>query len=90
MKVLRARLFDVAQRERDEKMAKEIGEKKKTEWGSQIRSYVLAPYRLVKDHRTSHEKGDADRVLGGDLDGFIRAALAWQRSGDEDDAGAAN
>ena len=75
MKILRAKLFDVAQREADEKMAQEIGVKLKIEWGSQIRSYVLAPYRMVKDHRTGFEKGNADRVLDGDLDGFIRAAL---------------
>ena len=64
-------------------MAAEVGEKRSNEWGSQIRSYVLAPYRMVKDHRTSHEVGDADKVLDGDLDGFIRAALA---SGREPDA----
>jgi peptide chain release factor 2 len=80
MQILKAKLFDLAQREIDEKMAREVGEKKKIEWGSQIRSYVLAPYRLVKDHRTSFEVGDADRVLNGDLDGFIRAALATQRA----------
>jgi peptide chain release factor 2 len=62
-------------------MAQEIGEKKKIEWGSQIRSYVLAPYRLVKDHRTNVEVGNADRVLDGDLDEFIRAALLSQRAG---------
>jgi peptide chain release factor 2 len=64
-------------------MAKEVGEKKKIEWGSQIRSYVLAPYRLVKDHRTGHEVGNADRVLDGDLDGFMRAALATHRSAEQ-------
>ena len=79
LQILRAKLYDVAQREAEEKMAKEVGEKKKIEWGSQIRSYVLAPYRLVKDHRTGHEMGDADRVLDGDLDGFIRSALASLR-----------
>jgi peptide chain release factor 2 len=77
--VLRAKLYDLARQEADEKMAKEVGFKKKIEWGSQIRSYVLAPYRLVKDHRTSFEMGDADRVLDGDLDGFIRRALALMR-----------
>ena len=81
MQVLKAKLFDVAQREAEERLAKEVGEKKKIEWGSQIRSYVLAPYRLVKDHRTAFEMGDADRVLDGDLDGFIRAALAELRAG---------
>jgi peptide chain release factor 2 len=81
MQVLRVKLFDIQCREAEEKLAKEVGEKKKIEWGSQIRSYVLAPYRLVKDHRTTFEMGDADRVLNGDLDGFIRAALVAQREG---------
>jgi peptide chain release factor 2 len=79
MSVLRAKLYDLAQREAEEKMAEEVGEKKKIEWGSQIRSYVLAPYRMVKDHRTGFEMGDADRVLDGDLDGFIRRALVALR-----------
>jgi peptide chain release factor 2 len=79
MQVLRAKLYDLQLREREAMMAQEVGEKKKIEWGNQIRSYVLAPYRMVKDHRTAHEVGDADRVLNGDLDGFIRAALATQR-----------
>ncbi len=78
LSILRAKLFDLAQRAAEEKMAREVGVKKKIEWGSQIRSYVLAPYRLVKDHRTSFEVGDADRVLDGDLDGFIHRALAAQ------------
>jgi peptide chain release factor 2 len=79
MQVLRAKLYDLQLREHAAKLAEEVGEKKKIEWGNQIRSYVLAPYRMVKDHRTAYEMGDADRVLGGDLDGFIRAALASQR-----------
>jgi len=78
MKILRAKLVKLAEREAEEAMAQEVGEKKKIEWGSQIRSYVLAPYRMVKDHRTTFEIGDADRVLDGDLDGFIRAALTSQ------------
>ena len=88
MQVLRAKLYDRARREAEEKMAREVGEKKKIEWGNQIRSYVLAPYRLVKDHRTGFEVGDADRVLDGDLDGFIRAALVSQRRGADDAASA--
>jgi peptide chain release factor 2 len=80
MQILRAKLFDLARREAEEKMAQEVGEKKKIEWGSQIRSYVLAPYRMVKDHRTGFEMGNADAVLDGDLDGFIRAALATLRA----------
>jgi peptide chain release factor 2 len=88
MKILRAKLHDRARREAEEKMAKEVGEKKKIEWGSQIRSYVLAPYRLVKDHRTGFEQGDADRVLDGDLDGFMRRALGSRRETGASAAGA--
>jgi len=79
MGVLYAKLADRARLEAEASMAKEVGEKKKIEWGHQIRSYVLAPYRLVKDHRTGFEVGDADRVLNGDLDGFIRAFLTSGR-----------
>jgi peptide chain release factor 2 len=80
MKVLRAKLYDRARTQADAAMAQEVGTKKKIEWGSQIRSYVLAPYRMVKDHRSGHEVGDADRVLDGDLDPFIRSALAALRT----------
>jgi peptide chain release factor 2 len=80
MQILRAKLFDRARQEAEARMAQEVGEKKKIEWGNQIRSYVLAPYRLVKDHRTGFEVGDADRVLDGDLDGFIRSTLALGRT----------
>ncbi len=79
MSVLAAKLADRAREQAEASMAKELGEKKKIEWGHQIRSYVLAPYRLVKDHRTSFEVGDADRVLNGDIDGFIRAYLTSGR-----------
>jgi len=75
MKILRSKLVELAEREAEERMEQEVGETKSIEWGSQIRSYVLAPYRMVKDHRTSFEVGDADRVLDGDIDGFIRSAL---------------
>jgi peptide chain release factor 2 len=80
MQILRAKLYARARAEQDARLAQEVGEKKKNEWGSQIRSYTLAPFRLVKDHRTGHEVGNADRVLDGDLDGFIRAALGAQRA----------
>ena len=75
MRVLRGRLYEMEQRKRDEKRKAEEGDKKDIDFGSQIRSYVLQPYRLVKDHRTSFERGDVDRVLDGDLDPFIRAFL---------------
>ena len=79
MSILRAKLADRAREQAEAKLAQEVGDKKKIEWGSQIRSYVLAPYRLVKDHRTGFEVGDADRVLNGDIDGFIRAFLTSGR-----------
>jgi len=80
MKVLRSRLYEIAEREREEKRAAEEGAKKEIAWGSQIRSYVLQPYRLVKDHRTNIEIGDVDRILNGDLDRFIRGYLLMKRS----------
>ena len=79
MSILRAKLYEKQLQEQEAALAKEVGEKSSIEWGSQIRSYVLAPYRMVKDHRTGHEVGDADKVLDGDLEGFIRAALASRR-----------
>ncbi len=79
MKVLRARLYDHYRREQDKEMAKLEGEKKDIAWGSQIRSYVLAPYQLVKDHRTGLETGNVEKVLDGDLDPFIDAYLLKAR-----------
>ena len=67
MRVLRARLYQRALDERRAEEEKRVGEKKAIEWGSQIRSYVLHPYRMVKDHRTNFETGDTDRVLDGGL-----------------------
>jgi peptide chain release factor 2 len=78
MKILRARLYDLEMRKRAEEAAEREGKKKEIAWGSQIRSYVLHPYRMVKDHRTGREVGDADRVLDGDIDPFIEAWLASQ------------
>ncbi|MBI5527905.1 MAG: peptide chain release factor 2 [Deltaproteobacteria bacterium] len=75
MKILRARLYEMEEKKREEEMEKLHREKKKIEWGSQIRSYVLQPYRLAKDHRTGHEVGNVDAVLDGDLDAFIKAFL---------------
>ncbi|OLE67067.1 MAG: peptide chain release factor 2 [Acidobacteria bacterium 13_1_20CM_2_68_7] len=75
MKILRARLYELERRKRDEKRQAEEGAKKEIDFGSQIRSYVLQPYTLVKDHRTSVERGDVARVLDGDLDGFIHGYL---------------
>ncbi len=75
MKVLRARLYEHEQEKKKEQMDKLHKQKKEIAWGSQIRSYVLQPYRMVKDHRTNYEKGDVDRVLDGDLDDFMEAYL---------------
>ena len=75
MKILRARLLELRQAEREEERAILRGEYTKAEWGSQIRSYVLHPYQLVKDHRTDYEVGNTQAVLDGDLDGFMEAYL---------------
>jgi len=83
MKMLRAKLFELELRKKQEEKDKIAGVKKKIEWGSQIRSYVLQPYRLVKDHRTGHSVGNADGVLDGDLDAFIEAFLLGKTAGDE-------
>jgi peptide chain release factor 2 len=75
MKVLKSRLYEYYSKKQDEKMKKVQGEKKDIEWGSQIRSYVFQPYRMVKDHRTDMEVGDTDKVMDGDIDGFIETYL---------------
>lgn len=75
MRVLRARLLEKKQQEQAEHLAELRGEFQKVEWGSQIRSYVLHPYQMVKDHRTNHETGSAQSVLDGDIDDFIEAYL---------------
>ena len=75
MRVLKSRLYDKKMREQEEKLAAFEKEKKAIEWGSQIRSYVLAPYRQVADHRTDLKVGNVDAVLDGDIDQFIRAFL---------------
>jgi peptide chain release factor 2 len=75
MRVLRARLYQKALDERRAEEQKLVGDKKAIEWGSQIRSYVLHPYRMVKDHRTGYETGDTDKVLDGGLTPFIEAYL---------------
>lgn len=75
MKQLAARLYEMERQKKEEEASAIAGEKKDIAWGSQIRSYVLHPYRMVKDHRTSYEVGNTDAVLDGDLDGFIEAYL---------------
>ena len=76
LKILRARLLERQVREQEEAQAKERGEMRAADWGTQIRSYVLHPYTQVKDLRTGVEVGDAKRVLDGDIDAFIEAALS--------------
>jgi peptide chain release factor 2 len=75
MTMLRSRLLELEERKRREEIARERGEAQDVNFGSQIRSYVLHPYTMVKDHRTGYEMGDVNRVLDGDLDGFVRAYL---------------
>ena len=75
MRVLRARLLELKQAEKEQEIAVLRGEYTKAEWGSQIRSYVLHPYQMVKDHRTEHETGNTQAVLDGELDGFMEAFL---------------
>jgi peptide chain release factor 2 len=75
MKILRAKLFEVEEEKKRRELADLKGEHVKAEWGSQIRSYVLHPYQMVKDHRTEHEAGNAQAVLDGRLDDFMEAYL---------------
>jgi len=75
MRVLRSRLVELKQIEQEEKISQIRGEYQKAEWGSQIRSYVLHPYQMVKDHRTDYERGNTQAVLDGDIDSFIEAYL---------------
>jgi peptide chain release factor 2 len=81
MKVLKARLYDLKTKEQQAKLEQLGGTKKDIAFGNQIRSYVLAPYRMVKDHRTKEQMGDVDRVLDGDIDMFIKSYLMKKSSG---------
>jgi peptide chain release factor 2 len=81
MKVLKARLFDLKLKEQQAKLEQIAGAKKEIGFGSQIRSYVLQPYQMIKDHRTKVEVGDVNRVLDGDLDPFIKTYLMQKASG---------
>ncbi|MCG8432061.1 MAG: peptide chain release factor 2 [Candidatus Omnitrophica bacterium] len=80
MRILKARLFERQQQEKEAELEKQYGsEKKRIEWGSQIRSYVMHPYNMVKDHRSGCETGDVNRVMDGDIDDFIQAFLKMQK-----------
>jgi len=78
MKMLMARLYEREKEEQAKEQENLHGDKKDIAWGSQIRSYVLQPYRMIKDHRTGQEEGNVDAVLDGNLDPFIKAYLLWQ------------
>lgn len=79
MKILKARLYDLKKQEQDEKLDGFIGEKKEIAWGSQIRSYTLQPYQLIKDHRSGYETGNVNAVLDGGLDEFINQYLLMRK-----------
>jgi peptide chain release factor 2 len=78
MKMLKAKLYMLEQQKRDAELAKLYSEKGEIAWGNQIRSYVLQPYQLVKDHRTDLQTGDVEAVLNGKLDGFIENYLRYR------------
>ncbi len=79
MKMLISRLYELEKQKKQIEQDGLGGDKKEIAWGSQIRSYILQPYRLIKDHRTDHEMGNVDAVLDGNLDSFIKAYLLWQK-----------
>jgi peptide chain release factor 2 len=81
MQILAAKLAELAREERRRELEALAGEQREVGWGSQIRSYVLAPYQMVKDLRTEHEVGNVQAVLDGDLDEFLEAWLRWRRRG---------
>lgn len=82
MKVLRSRLFEKAMEEKREKERQLEDSKMEIGWGSQIRSYVLHPYKMVKDHRTNFEYAQPDKVLDGELEGFVNQYLQWMAAGE--------
>jgi peptide chain release factor 2 len=81
MKVLKARLYDLERQKQQEKLQQIGGAKKDIAFGSQIRSYVLQPYQLIKDHRTKYSEGQVDKVLNGDIEPFIKTYLMQKASG---------
>ena len=81
MKVLKAKLYDLKQKEQQDKLSQIGGAKKEIAFGSQIRSYVLQPYQMIKDHRTKFSEGQVDKVLSGDLDMFIKTYLMQKATG---------
>jgi len=81
MKVLKAKLYDLKQKEQKDKLSQIGGTKKDIAFGSQIRSYVLQPYQMIKDHRTKYQEGQVDKVLNGDIDAFIKTYLMQKATG---------
>jgi len=79
LKILKARLYKKAEEKREKEERKMRGEAQVAEWGKQIRSYVMQPYKMVKDHRTNFETQDIDKVLNGGLEGFMEAYLRWNK-----------
>jgi peptide chain release factor 2 len=79
MRILKARLYEIAEKKQREELAELTGQKKEIAFGSQIRSYTFHPYQLIKDHRTGLEVGNVEGVMDGDLDPFIKAYLLWSR-----------
>jgi peptide chain release factor 2 len=90
MKVLKARLYDLKQKEQQDKLSQIGGAKKDIAFGSQIRSYVLQPYQLIKDHRTKYSEGQVQKVLDGDIEAFIKTYLMQKASGTLGQASAAD
>ena len=78
MKMLQAKLYQMEQEKKAEEVNALKGDKKEITWGSQIRSYVFTPYTMVKDHRTGYEVAQVDKVMDGDIEGFIDAYLKWR------------
>ncbi len=76
--MLKAKLFMLKKEENEEKLSDIRGDVSEIGWGNQIRSYVLQPYTLVKDHRTNVENGNADSVLDGNIDSFMNGYLKWK------------
>ncbi|MGI9018680.1 MAG: peptide chain release factor 2 [Euzebya sp.] len=87
MALLKTRLAQLEREKHAAELAEVRGEQRSVEWGSQVRSYVLHPYQMVKDHRTNHETGNTQAVLDGDLDGFMTSYLQWQARGEGDAEG---
>jgi peptide chain release factor 2 len=75
LNLLKSKLYQIKMNEKQQTMNKIVGEQKNIEWGSQIRSYVFCPYTMVKDHRTNYQEGDVEKIMDGDIDGFIFAYL---------------